>query len=86
MCRTELLMAIVLAFEGIRGNLSEAQADAAIAIVESEFAGDLEAVKKHLAQEAALLALACRVVESREPVKPDVVYRRVDGRVVEVCS
>ena len=64
MGRTELLIAILAAFQGIRGNLTEAQADKAIAIVEHEFGGDLEAVKKHLAKEAAMMSLVCRAVES----------------------
>lgn len=45
MSRTQLLVTILLAFRGIRGNLTEAQCDEGMAIIENEYDGDLKAAQ-----------------------------------------
>ena len=45
MSRTKLLVTVLLAFAGIKGNLTEAQWNEGIAIIENEYDGDLEAAR-----------------------------------------
>jgi hypothetical protein len=53
MSRTELLATVIAAFFGQLGNLTEAQADEGISIIEQEFDGDLEAARAHVDAELA---------------------------------
>lgn len=62
--RTEILAAVLAAFSGIQGNLTEQEWDLGIAIVETEFDSDLDAVAAALKSELAACSLACRVVEA----------------------
>ena len=61
--RTEILAAVLAAFSGMQGNLTEAEADYGIGVVETEFDGDLNAVAAALRAEMAACALACSVME-----------------------
>ena len=61
--RTEILAAVLAAFSGIQGNLTEAEWDAGISIVETEFNSDLDAVAAHLKAELTACSLVCRVSE-----------------------
>jgi hypothetical protein len=61
--RTEILAAVLAAFSGIQGNLTEREWNYGIAVVETEFDGDLQAVERALREELAACALACRVTE-----------------------
>ena len=61
--RTEILAAVLAAFAGMPGNLSETEWERGIAIVEGEFDCDLDAVAAALRAELAACALACRVAE-----------------------
>lgn len=63
MNRTEILAGIIAAFAGIRGNMTDAEWSYGIAIVEDEFACDLDAVAAHLKAELAACALAVRAAE-----------------------
>ena len=72
--RTELLIAILAAFQGIKGNLTEKQADAAIAIVEEDFGGDLDKVAAHLRSEATVLELACKAAEQKPTPMADLLW------------
>jgi len=63
MSRTELLLAVLAAFSGIKGNLTPAQCEEAFAIVENEYNDDLEAVEADLRREMNACALACRIQE-----------------------
>lgn len=61
--RPEILAAVLAAFAGMPGNLSETEWEQGIAIVEGEFDCDLDAVAAALRAELAACALACRVAE-----------------------
>lgn len=61
--RTEILAAILAAFAGIQGNLSEEEWNLGMDIVESEFDSDLDAVAAALRAELAACSLACRIQE-----------------------
>lgn len=61
--RTEILAACLAAFSGILGNLTAAEVDYGMAIIETEYDGDLDAVAAALKAEMAACALACRVSE-----------------------
>lgn len=61
--RTEILAAVLAAFSGMTGRLTEAEWNYGIAIVESEFDCDLNAVAAALKSEMRACALACSVVE-----------------------
>ena len=61
--RTEILAAVLAAFSGIQGNLTEKEWAYGIGIVETEFNSDLDAVAAALKSELAACALACRVSE-----------------------
>lgn len=62
--RTEILAACLAAFSGITGNLSAAEVDYGMALIEDEYDGDLDAVAAALRAEMAACALACRMVEA----------------------
>jgi hypothetical protein len=61
--RTDILIACLAAFSGIRGNLSEAETDYGMAIIETEYDCDLDAVQRDLRAEMVALSLACKAVE-----------------------
>lgn len=61
--RTDILIAVLAAFSGIRGNLTEREWAYGIAIVEDEYGCDLEAVERDLRAEMAACSLACRIAE-----------------------
>ncbi len=61
--RTAILAACLAAFAGINGNLTEAEVDYGMAVIENEYNCDLDAVAAALRAEMAACALACRVVE-----------------------
>lgn len=61
--RTAILMTLLAAFSGIRGNLSEQEADYGMRIIETEYDGDLDALKRDLQAEMTACSLACRVSE-----------------------
>lgn len=63
--RTEILAAVLAAFSGMQGNLTEAEADYGIGIVETEFDGDLQVVERALRAEMKACALACSVLQRR---------------------
>ncbi len=61
--RTEILAALLAAFSGITGSLSEAEVDYGMAVIETEYGCDLDAVAAALRAELAACSLACRAVE-----------------------
>lgn len=61
--RTEILTAILAAFAGMTGNLSEQEWNTGIAIVETEFDSDLDAVAAHLRAEMKACESKCRAAE-----------------------
>ena len=61
--RTEILAAVLAAFSGIQGNLTEKEWAYGIGIVETEFNSDLDAVAAALKSELAFCSLACRLTE-----------------------
>ena len=63
--RTEILAAVLAAFSGMQGNLTEAEWTYGIGVVETEFDGDLQAVERALRAEMTACALACSVMEAR---------------------
>jgi hypothetical protein len=46
--RTAILVTLLGAFSGIKGDLTEEEADYGLAIIENEYQGDLDAVKAAL--------------------------------------
>lgn len=63
MSRNELLAVILAAFSGIQGNLSEKLWNEGIAIVETEFDSDLDAVAAYLKGELNECESNCRAAE-----------------------
>jgi hypothetical protein len=63
MKRIEILAAILAAFSGISGNLSEKEWNYGIAIVETEFDSDLDRVAAYLKSEARACAFVCSLSE-----------------------
>ena len=61
--RTEILVAVLAAYQGIAGDLTEEEAERGFAIVENEFDCDLDAVAAHLRSQERALSLACAVME-----------------------
>lgn len=66
--RTDILIACLAAFGGIQGNLSEAEVDYGMTIIETEYDGDLDAVQRDLRAEMVACSLACRVSERQPPM------------------
>lgn len=62
--RTEILAAVLAAFSGIQGNLTEQEWEYGIAVVEGEFDSDLDAVAAALKAEMRACSLACSVMEA----------------------
>lgn len=63
MNRINLLAAVLAAFNGIKGNMSEAEWEQGVAIVENEFDCDLDAVALYLRSELAACELVCKLSE-----------------------
>lgn len=61
--RTAILVTLLGAFSGIKGDLTEEEADLGLAIIENEYQGDLDAVAAALKAEMKACELACRVSE-----------------------
>jgi hypothetical protein len=80
--RTEILTAVLAAFAGMTGNLTEQEWNTGIAIVEGEFDSDLDAVAAYLRSEQRACETVCRVSEAKAP------RARVSSRTVRrgACS
>ncbi len=63
--RTEILVILLGAFNGLVGDLSEAEVNYGMAVIERDYGCDLDAVAADLRAERAALALACSVQEKR---------------------
>lgn len=63
MKRIEILVSVLAAFSGMKGNLTEQEWDFGIAIVENEFASDLDAVAAYLKSEMKACETKCRAAE-----------------------
>ncbi len=61
--RTEILAAVLAAFAGMAGNLTEQEWNTGIAIVEGEFDSDLGAVAAYLRAEMKACESKCRSAE-----------------------
>lgn len=62
--RTTILVTLLGAFEGVRGDLTEAEVDAGMKIIETEFDCDLVAVKRSLDKDLLSGMRACALVEA----------------------
>ena len=62
--RTDILVTLLGAFEGVRGDLNEAEVDAGMKIIEEEYDCDLVAVKRALDAELLSGMRACALVEA----------------------
>lgn len=63
MRRIEILVSVLAAFSGMKGNLSEQEWNYGIAIVENEFGSDLDAVAAYLKTEMKACESKCRAAE-----------------------
>lgn len=62
--RTAILVTLLGAFEGVRGDLNEAEVEVGMKIIETEFDCDLAAVKRSLDKELLAGMRACALVEA----------------------